>query len=147
MNYKKIIFTLFFSSIFYQNIQPMLFHIDRSNEPEIFNLLHQNDYEALKNYLTTFRPDLNNIFNNQDRTPLQEAVTLYNLHFQRAEKKAMLKKIIKTLLTYGANVNARPRRTNSPVEMNEELFIEIFSEPDGLSWETYLPKLNNPLAS
>lgn len=142
MKFKTIIL-VFLSSISYQNIHTMF--LDQSEEPEIFKFIKQADHEGLKDYLEIFKPDLNNIFNNQDRTPLQESVTLYNFDFRRPEKKENLKKIVKLLLTYKANLNARPHGSKSPVELNEDLFNEIFSDPNFLSWDAYLSLLNNQL--
>lgn len=128
-----------------QTTESMFFDENQPKEDPIFSLIHQADFARLMMYLYTNHPDFNNIFSKHDRTPLQEAVNLYNINFKRKEKKENLKKIVKLFLQNGANLNAAPRSRKGPLELNEDLFTEIFNTE--MSWEEYLFSLNNQLSS
>lgn len=145
MNFKKILFSFVIVFAITQTTESMFFDENETEEDQIFSLIRQADFAQLMMYLYTNHPDLNNIFSKHDRTPLQEAVNLYNINFKRKEKKENLKKIVKLFLQNGANLKATPRSHKSPVELNEDLFTEIFNTE--MSWDAYLFSLHNQLSS
>ena len=106
----------------------MFLEENQAPEDEIFNLIKNTQVKELEIYLKNLeRSSLDNIFDHQDRTPLQATVTLYNFNVRRP-KGLLLKEIVKLLLDHGANLNSKLRRNYSPVELNVDLFTEILSQ-------------------
>ena len=128
MHFKKIIFGFLFIVILTSIVIPMFLEENQAPEDEIFNLIKNTQVKELEIYLKNLeRSSLDNIFDHQDRTPLQATVTLYNFNVRRP-KGLLLKEIVKLLLDHGANLNSKLRRNYSPVELNVDLFTEILSQ-------------------
>lgn len=127
MNIKKILFSLFTIFTIASTTKSMFVEENQPEEDIIFRFIRDTDINALQNYLNSAELDLNNIFSLYDRTPLQEAIILYNIHFRRLEKKEKLKEIVKLLLDKGADINAKRRSGKHPAELNEALFVEILT--------------------
>ena len=128
MHFKKIIFGFLFIVILTSIVKPMFLEENQAPEDEIFNLIKNTQVKELEIYLKNLeRSSLDNIFDHQDRTPLQATVTLYNFNVRRP-KGLLLKEIVKLLLDHGANLNSKLRRNYSPVELNVDLFTEILSQ-------------------
>lgn len=142
MNFKKY-FSILVLIIISKNINSMFFE-NENPEPEIFSYIKNADAAGLEIYLQNLTSPVDQIFNNQDKTPLQEAVTQYNFYIRKPRGQD-IKKIIKLLLKYKSNLNAKPRRNSSPVEINEKVFQEIFDTD--MNWGEYLASLSNSLPS